>query len=267
MKRSLFFLLLFLLIMPVFSQVTDSIDVSRPSLGKVANLINIEDLVQDGFNYWEEEFIGHWAGIAVGLNSFAKMDYSLYPTDQSGFLDNELFWSNSLQINFFQFSRGIQKTRNTIGFVTGAGLNIQSYRLDNNRTIEQSVDGIVYPKTLYFESNQKSKLSSVFLNVPLLLEFQLPIKNYANRFYISTGFIANKRLSTHAKVKYRKDGQKQKLKTPGSYSIPDYNLSATVRMGYRWINVFASYDLAPLFSKDKGPVLYPYTFGIYLLSF
>lgn len=267
MKKSIYSLLFLLLMMPAFSQVHDSIDVSKPSLGKVASLINIQDLVQDGFNYWEEEFIGHWAGISVGLNGFAQKDYSLYPEEQNGFLDNELLWSNSLQVNFFQFSKGIQNTRNTIGFVTGAGINIQSYRLNNNTTIEKSGSGMIYPKTLYFESNQKSKLSSVYLDIPLLLEFQLPIKNYANRFYVSTGIIANKRLSTHTKLKYRKDSQKQKVKTPDSYSIPEYKLSATIRMGYRWINIFASYDLSPLFSKDMGPVLYPYSFGIYLLSF
>lgn len=267
MKKSIFSLIFYLLITPAIAQMNDSIDVSKPSLGKVASIVNIQDLVKDGFNYWEEEFIGHWAGIAFGLNSFAQNDYSLYPEEQNDFLKNDLFWSNSLLVNFFQFSKGLQNTRNTIGFVTGAGINIQSYRLNNNTTIEKASNGMIYPKTLFFDSNQKSKLSSVYLDVPLLFEFQIPVKNYANRFYISTGVIANKRLSTHTKIKYRKDNQKQKVKTPDSYSIPEYKFSATVRMGYRWINVFASYDLAPLFIKDNGPVLNPYSFGIYLLSF
>ncbi|HBL73793.1 MAG: hypothetical protein A2W90_17040 [Bacteroidetes bacterium GWF2_42_66] len=267
MKKTIFTLLIFLLTINTFSQQTDTIDVSKPTLRKLSGIVDIEDLVKEGFNYWEEEFTGHWAGIAFGLNGFAKADYSLYPEEQKGFLDSDMLKSHSLQINLFQISKGLQSNRNAIGLVTGLGMNIRSYRLSSNTTIEQADNGMIYPKTLHFESNQKSKLSSVYLTVPLLLEFQIPVKHYANRFYVSGGLIANKRLSTHTKIKYRKDDQKEKLKIPGSYSIPEYKLSATVRMGYRRINIFASYDLAPLFKNDKGPVLYPYTVGIYLLGF
>ena len=267
MKNLTFLLLFFLLTINVFSQQTDTISVSKPTFGNLPGVVDIQDLVKQGFNYWEEEFMGHWAGVSFGLNSFSNVDYSLYPEEQKGFLDTDILKSHSLQINFFQISKGLQSNRNTIGLVTGLGMNIKSYRLNNNTTIGQLSNGMIYPKTLYFDSNQKSKFSSVYLSVPLLLEFQIPLKNYANRFYVSAGLIANKRLSTHTKIKYRKDDQKEKLKTPGSYSIPEYKCSATVRMGYRWVNVFASYDLVPLFRKDKGPVLYPYTVGFYLLSF
>ena len=267
MKKTFFCLLFSLLIIPVFSQQTDSIDVRKSTLGKVSSIVDIQDLVKDGFNYWEEEFSGHWAGISIGLNGYANEDYSIYSEDQKGFLDNKFLKSHSLQINVLQFSKGLQSTRNTIGLVTGLGMNIQSYRLDNNTTIEKTSAGMIYPKNLYFDANQKSKLSSVFLNVPLLVEFQVPVKHYANRFYVSAGLIGSKRLSTHTKIKYRKDSQKQKLKTPDSYSIPDYKCSATIRLGYRWINIFASCDLIPLFEEDKGPALYPYSIGIYLLRF
>ncbi len=250
----------------VFAQ-TDTLGISQSKRIKMAGIVDIQDLVKEGFNYWEEEFKGHWSGISFGLNGFAKPDYRLYPEAQNGFLDSELLKSHSLQINLFQISKGLQANRNTIGLVSGFGMNIQSYRLDNNTTIEPAENGMIYPKTLLFENNQKSKLSSVCLQVPLLLEFQIPVKHYANRLYVSAGLIVGKRLSTHTKIKYRKNEQKQKLKTPGSYFIPEYKCSATLRMGYRWVNVFASCDLAPLFEKDKGPELYPYTIGVYLFRF
>ncbi|MDX9881297.1 MAG: hypothetical protein RBS73_04480 [Prolixibacteraceae bacterium] len=266
MKKTSFLFFLFVLTIRVFPQ-TDTIGTSKPSLGKLSGIVNIQDLVKEGFNYWEEEFTGHWPGISFGVNGFTKHDYRLYPEEQDGFLDSELLKSHSLQINLFQVSKGLQANRNTIGLVTGLGMNIQSNHLDNNTTIEQAENGVIYPRTLVFESNQKSKLSSVYLQAPLLLEFQIPVKHYADRLYVSAGLIAGKRLSTHTKIKYRKDGQKQKMKTPGSYSIPEYKCSATVRMGYRWINVFASCDLFPLFEKGKGPELYPYTIGVYLFRF
>jgi hypothetical protein len=39
------------------------------------------------------------------------------------------------------------------------------------------------------------------------------------------------------------------------------------RAGYRWINVFATYEITPLFKDEKGPVLTPFTVGFTLLQF
>lgn len=74
-------------------------------------------------------------------------------------------------------------------------------------------------------------------------------------------------MSTHTKIKYRKERQKQKLKTPDSYSINDYKVSGMIRIGYRWINIFASIDLIPMFEKEMGPKVYPFTVGIGIISF
>lgn len=267
MKISYISFLLVWLTLSGFAQQNDSISIPNSSAANVSGIIDIRDLVEDGFNYWEEEFYGHWSGLFIGLNGFLNEDYSNYSDIDQGFLDNDLLHSHSMQINFIQVSKGLQSSRNTIGLVSGMGLELRSYRLDNNTTIRQSNSGIITPETLYFDRNQKSKLSSVYLNVPLLLEFQLPVKHYANRVYFSTGIVGSKRLSTHTKIKYRKDGQKQKLKTPGNYAMPEYKLAATLRFGYRWVNLYASYDLVPLFKQDKGPELFPWSVGISLLSF
>ncbi|QIA09859.1 hypothetical protein [Draconibacterium halophilum] len=42
------------------------------------------------------------------------------------------------------------------------------------------------------------------------------------------------------------------------FSMHRFKPSVMVRMGYRWINVFASYDLVPLFKTDKGQNLHLY---------
>ena len=120
---------------------------------------------------------------------------------------------------------------------------------------------------MYYDSNQKSKLSSVYLNIPLLIEFQVPVKNYGNRFYVSAGMVTGFRLNTHTKIKYRANGKKEKLKTPDDFYLHDVRFSATLQMGYRWVNLFATYDIQPLFQKNKGPELYPFSVGIALLSF
>ncbi len=250
-----------------FAQENDSVIVVQSHAGRLSGLIDIQDLVNEGYNYWDEKFKGHWSGVELGFNGFVNTDYSRYPASENNFLENDLLRSNILNLNILQYSKGFQQTRNTIGLVTGIGLSLQSYRLNNSTTIALDENRNVIPKTLIFDSNQKSKLSSVYLEVPLLVEFQIPVSHYANRLYFSAGITGAKRLESHTKVKYRKDGKREKLKSPGDYSIRDYKVAGTFRMGYRWINLFASCDLLPLFEDRRGPVLYPFSFGLTLLSF
>ncbi len=193
-------------------------------------------------------------------------DYSAYAAEDDDFLNVELHRSTLLDINLIQISQGFQSSRNTIGFVTGIGMQIQTFYLNQNTSIEMG-NRRVEPLSLFFDSNQKSKLSSAYLTIPLLVEFQIPIRKYANRFYISTGILAQKRLITNTKIKYRKNNKKEKLKTPDDFFMYDMRYSAMIRLGYRWVNLFATYDLRPLFKDNKGPELYPFSVGLTLLSF
>ncbi len=267
MKRILQFIIVWCVAFQVFAQENDSIVVVQSPSGRLSKLIDIQDLVNEGYNYWDKDFKGHWAGVEIGFSGLANRDYSMYPAEDNGFLDNNFLHSNVLNLNVFQYSKGIQQSRNTIGIVTGIGLSFQSIRLNNSTTIYTDESRKVFPQNLYFDSNQKSKLSSLYLEIPLVIEFQIPISNEANRLYFSAGITGAKRLETHTKVKYRKDGKREKLKSPGDYSIPEYKVSGTMGVGYRWINLFASYDLVPLFEDRRGPVLYPFTCGIKLISF
>ncbi len=268
MKRILnIFLILFLAGFCYGQQQPDSIKAETYSSSRLANIIDIQNLASGGFNYWEDKFRGHWAGVHLGLNGFANADYSIYPEENQGFLDVKLHRSTLLDINLIQISQGIQRNRNTIGLITGIGMQIQTFHLDQNTSIEHRPRK-VEPIYLFFTSNQKSKLSSTYLTIPFLVEFQLPIRQYENRMYLTTGILVQNRLSTHTKIKYRReDERKEKLKTPDDFYMHDFRYSVMLRMGYRWLNVFATYDIRPLFIEDKGPEAYPFSFGITLLSF
>jgi hypothetical protein len=245
------------------AQETDTIIPIKKDTEKLLRKIDIKKITQNGFNFWQDDFSGHWAGIDFGFNTLLNPDYSGYNSD---FMKNNLFKSNSLYINLIQQSIGLQHNRNTIGLITGLGMHFQSYRLDQNTTIELNENNIVLPKTLYFNDNQKSKLSIFSITVPLLAEFQIPINNYKNRYYISAGPYISYRVSSHTKMKYR-TVQKEKLKVPDQYSMYNFKYGMMMRTGYRWINVFASIEFTPLFKENLGPELTPFTFGFTLLSF
>ena len=267
MKHLFFILLASFASLLASAQENDSIIVVQSPKGRLSGLIDVQDLTNDGYNYWDEKFEGHWSGVEFGFNGLANADYSMYPPSENHFLDNDLFRSNVLNLNILQYSRGIQQTRNNIGLVTGLGLSFQSYHLDNNTTISVDANQKIYPTVIFYDSSQKSKLSIAYLEVPLLLEFQIPFRNKANRLYFSAGVTGAKKLESHSKMKYRKNGKREKLKSPGNYSINDYKVAFSFRVGYRWANLFASYDIVPLFEDRRGPVLYPFSFGLKLMSF
>ncbi len=247
-----------------FSQETDTVIPVNKSPEKILRKIDIRKIAENDFNFWQDNFSGHWAGVDFGFNTFMNKDYSGY---DSKFMDNDVFRSNSTYINIFQQNFGLQHNRNTIGLVTGVGLHLQSYRLDGNTTIQRNENDVIEPITLYFDQNQKSKLSVVSAIVPLLAEFQIPVNRYENRLYFSAGIYGSYRINSHTKIKYRYDFKKEKLKVPGHYSIEDFRYGIMARTGYRRFNFFVAYDLVPFFKKDLGPELTPFTFGFTLLSF
>lgn len=247
----------------VFAQETDTIIPIKENPKKILRKIDVRNITQNGFNFWQDKFTGHWTGIDFGFNILLNPDYTGYDTE---FMDNDIFHSNSTYINLVQQSIGLQHNRNTIGLVTGLGIHLQSYRLNKNTTIERLPNNVIVPKMLYFDYNQKSKLSIVSLQIPLLAEFQIPINHYDNRLYISGGLYFGYRLSSHTKIKYRTK-QKEKLKVPDHYSLQNFKYGLMFRTGYRWVNIFATYELATLFKENKGPELTPFTLGFTLLRF
>ncbi len=250
----------------VSAQPADTLQVKQSMSRRQPNIIQPHGVVTDGFNYWDDEFKGHWSGIYLGVNGFTNEDYSMYAEEDAGFLDVNLLRSTVLNLNLIQFSKSLQRTRNTIGLVTGLGLEIQTYFLDKKTSIEKGGYRIE-PIEQFYDSKQKSKLSSTYLSAPLLVEFQVPLKEYGNRIYLAAGVVLQKRLSSHTKVKYRENGKKEKLKTPDDFYIHDFRFSGMVKIGYRFVNLYATLDLQPLFVTDKGPELYPFSIGLALFSF
>jgi hypothetical protein len=260
-----FFMLLMIFHSPeADSQISDTIEVVREKPEKLLKNLNIHSITQDGFNFWKDKFSGHWAGVDFGFNTLLHPDYGEYGLE---FMKNSLLRSGFISLNPVQQSIGLQRNRNTIGLVTGLGLQWLNYRLDKNTTIETSATGMIIPKNLYFDINQKSIFSLFYATLPILAEIQFPVNHYNNRLFISSGIIFQYRISSSTKIRYRLDKKREKLKTPGDYSMPDVRYSLMARTGYRNFQVFCSYDIQPLFKKGTGPELTPFTFGITLLRF
>ncbi|MRT92301.1 outer membrane beta-barrel protein [Ancylomarina sp. 16SWW S1-10-2] len=217
--------------------------------------------------FQKPSFRGHWSGFEVGINTFANSDYSKYSSTDNDFMDLNLVKSIAINLNFLQYDISLQKNKTNMGLVTGLGLEWNNYRFDEDITLTEGDDGMIYPDPINSDwSVKKSKLTSLYLTVPLLIEYQIPLKN-KHEIHMAAGFVGGLRLGTHTKVKYKKNGNSHKDKDRDDYNLRAFRYSAQARIGYRAINLFATYGMTDLFRKNKGPELTPYTIGLTLVRF
>ena len=203
-------------------------------------------------------FRGHWSGIEFGFNNYGTSDRSLVLPDDINYMTLNSGKSSNFNINFAQLSLGLGRH---IGFVTGLGLNWNNYRFDGNNNIMKGNNGVIEEldpgATL-----EKSKLATLFLTVPFMLELQVPVHN--NHLSIAAGPIGALKLSSHTKMVF-KDGDK--IKSNGDFSLNMLRYGVTGRVGYGNFQLYGTYYKTPLFNTGKGPGgvdLYPFEIGLAL---
>lgn len=228
----------------------------------------------------------HWAGVDLAMNGFLNssrgLDLSndpaqvnMDPEKVTQFMELNYAKSWSFSVNFIEFYFPINK--HNFGLVTGMGTEWSNYELKHNIKLNAEGGSFVYPNVDEFNKSytwgevdtvldySKNRFKTWFVNVPLLLEISTG-DNARKAFHISAGAIFGFNLQTKMKYKYRLDGDTKKEKNKQSFNTNPFRVSATVRAGYGWFNVFAKYSLTPLFEKGRGPELYPFTVGVTLLG-
>jgi hypothetical protein len=202
------------------------------------------------------KFKGHWLFFEMGVNSFANVDYTGYATEN--FMDLDHNKSMEVDINLFKLSFGLQKHQNHIGLVTGLGLNFNDYRFSNPYTIKNE-NGYIVPVPIEETGLQKTKLSTGYVTVPLLLEFQLPRES---GLWLSVGVIGGIKMGSHTKVKIND----VKTKDHNDFNINPFRGGTTARIGYKGFNLFGTYYFTEFFKDGRGPVMNPFAIGIGILN-
>jgi len=202
---------------------------------------------------------GTWGGFEIGLANFVNSDYKMTLPAGGEFMDLKVANSMEFNFNFAEKSLGIIK--NYVGIVTGLGLQYQNYRFVNDFSLTKTVDGIIAEPVAM--SLDKNRLSIWHLNLPLMLEFQIPVYGENKRIKLAAGVIGGLRIGSRQVQKYRDNGEKQKIKIRDDFYLRDFNYSFTARVGYGEVALFANYYPQTLFENCKGPEIYPVTIGLH----
>lgn len=246
---------------------------------------------EDGDVDWErcksDRFNGHWGGVELGINGFFTPGWSTSLDPQDDYLS--LRWEKSINVNLNIFEQNIpfNKSKN-IGLVTGIGLHWNNYRFskqtyltpDSSKLMGYYMNGI---------SVRKTKLTAMYITVPVLFEFQTKHERRVKRFHFAVGGQVSARISTHTKIYFNEankpydlvdpvtgdvvdvgispnSNQRNIVKNFNSFHLAPFKFDAMVRFGYGVINLYATYSLNEMFTKNKGPELYPFTAGITLVG-
>lgn len=211
-------------------------------------------------------FEPHWAGVELGLTGLLSSSKSNSLKGDAAIMDLNSGKSINFNLNFLEYA--VPFAHQHMGVVTGMGMEVSNLRLSNNVGLIKNDVGVTVADSSYIKGGinlSKSKLTMTYLTIPLLMEFQVPSGH--KRFYVSAGVIGGVKLGSHTKVVYQDGGQKQKDKNRNDYNLATLRYGFHARVGYKFINLYATYYPVALFEKDKGPEVYPFNVGLVLLGF
>lgn len=207
-----------------------------------------------------KDFKGHLFGVDLGFNNYMNSDFSTALPDNYRFLNMNASRSMGVTVHVAQESFRLNRKGN-IGVVTGVGFEYHNYRLDNNNRLIKNAEGNISFEPIA-EDVDKNKLTTLYLTIPLLFEFQGFSKYGDDPAYFSAGLVGGLRLSSHTKIVY---GDGDKVKDWGSFNLNDLRYGVMVRAGYKSINLFGVYYPTPLFKKTGDPELHPFCVGFAFL--
>jgi hypothetical protein len=208
------------------------------------------------------KFDGHWAGVELGFNTMVNNQFQTTLPAEYSFLDLNMGKSLTVQMNFFEQSVSLSKNNN-FGLVTGLGLWVNNYRFGNNIVLVSDSSHIFgYADTT--KNYIKSKLTASYLVLPLMFEYQFRDSRGKNMFHISLGGYGGVRIGSKTKTVHMHENTKIKSKEHDDFKLNQFKYGLSARMGWKWINVFANYNLSSMFKSNKGPEMYPFEVGISL---
>ncbi len=249
-------------------------------------------VTEDGNVKWckvkKRKFNGHWAGFELGINGYLTEDFNMKFRPEDEYMDMDMGKGYQVNMNFYEQNIALSKNQEW-GMLTGIGLQWNNYRFRRATTLNPDSAYLVG----YIDdgiSVRKSKLAIAYLQIPLLFEWQNQTLRKRNSFHVSLGVILGVRLWSWQKkyynelnkdytltqykpstgeyedVWYRTSPNYSKTHTYDDFHLQPFKADASLRVGWGFINLFATYNMISMFRKDKGPDLHQFAAGITLLG-
>lgn len=209
---------------------------------------------------------GHWAGVGIYYSGLVR-DIGHLSLPEGAEYMRQTPASIGVNINFADLT--LVSNRH-FGLITGLGMEINNFRFDENVGLI-SENGYIRPDYSYDMAGvelKKSKLTTMYLNIPLLVEFQFGRAKAGKKCpaFVNFGLVGGLRLHSHTKVQYRDaNGNKQTEKQYGNLNLRNFHYGIECNVGYKWIALSARYYPQSIFTETGGPEVQQVNIGLSLM--
>ncbi len=207
----------------------------------------------------------NWSGIELAQNGFLTGGNNISMPANTDYMSLN-YGLRNLSWNLNLFEKDFRFAHDHLQIVTGLGFSFNGFNMKNKSTLNADSS---YTSNLNTINNSsvtliKNKLRESFITVPLLLELNTS-RIRSKNFHIAVGVIGGLKLGSSTKQVFTEDNKTFRDIRRDDYNLYPFKLDATVRIGYSFFTVFATYSLTPLFQTNKGPELYPFNIGIRII--
>jgi hypothetical protein len=170
---------------------------------------------------------------------------------------------NSSSMSFAMYAMFGRRIVGSLSVMSGLGIDWVNYKFSKEVTFREINDGATEipldnSAINNFSYMKKSKLTGSHLEIPLMLKLRF------NRFFVAAGVTGGLNIGSHTKVVFVDTNGKKQTYKDYDIHLATFRYGYAMRAGFRSFSLFVNYYVSPLFPKDEGPQVYPFTMGLSL---
>ena len=198
----------------------------------------------------------------LGVNTFVNQK-PYYTNEAVPQLQNtDLRIDGSRYVNLgFNWDARLGGKLSPVSLTVGPEFAFNNYMLSGNKKWVDNNGRTNVVKETNGRQYQKSKLATSSVNLPVMLRLRLRDSHYQSTFQLGLGGFVGYRLKSWTKLKYTNEGENYKEKEDGNYNMENFQYGLQSTIGYRSLELFAKYNMNPLFKTGAGPDTQVLSFG------
>ena len=202
-------------------------------------------------------YVRNYFAVDLGFNNY--LENGSFPDETGKNYGLGAFGARYISVGWY---RRTSFFRSPLYLTVGLEVSWNNYMFQNNTYITQDSTGVQFRD--YAANNagatlDKSKLTAIYANIPLLLGFKFRNEYGRTTFRFDVGGYVGYRLDSYAKIKPSGAGTQR---PHNKYYLNNVRYGLMTHLGFRGFLLFAKYDMNNLFVTDKGPELNSFSFGV-----
>lgn len=195
-----------------------------------------------------------WGLLDIGINVPVDDNFTT-PGDSAGF--GELRYGRSWNIDMHLFKQRVSLVKNKFNLDYGLTFSWNNYSFQND--VVPQPNQPTYTLAAADEPLKKSRMSSTYITIPVLFNYESNPNARSKSFRLSAGVTGGLRIASKTKFKTE---SKSKTKQKDDFNLNQWQYGPTVRVGYSFLEFYGKYDMAGFFKEGEGPAVQNFTVGL-----